>query len=429
MPDETRAGPAFDTGVIADDLTGGLLVAGFLEAAGIRCPLFTAPEPLFAPPGTPACVIARRIRLAPAEQAVTAFEVAARTLLSHRPRQLYYKYCATFDSTDAGNIGPCAEALLRMTGADRLGFCPAFPAVGITLYQGYMFLRGELLSESPKRHDPVTPMPDPHIPRVLGRQTGHCVGLVPHAVLAEGAAAVRAHVDRLAARGRRFLVFDALDDRDVAVCAEVTAGWPAMTGGDTLAHLAPAARGLGGGQPYRAPPVAGPGAVIAGSCGPATLQQLARFAAHRPLRRLDLVAAAANPGAAVGAALDWAGRHIGAGPVALAISDAPEGVAATQAVLGRDEAARLGERLCAELAAGLFRLGLRRFVVAGGETSGAVAEALGIERLDAPPPGRLGGGLCHAAAPEPMGLFFKAGKMGPPDLFLEALATMETPDG
>lgn len=414
-----------DTGVIADDLTGGLLVASFLEAEGIPCPLFTTPEAVPEALDTPACVIARRIRLAPADRAVADFEAAAAALLRHGARQVYYKYCATFDSTPEGNIGPCADALMRITGGDRLGFCPAFPAVGITVYQGHMFLRGELLSESPKRHDPLTPMPDPNLVRFLGRQTGQRVGLVPHDVLAAGTAAAEAHIARLVADGMPYMIFDAIDDDDVAVCAEVTAGWPAMTGGDTLSYMAPRLRVTGRSRAAPLPGVSGPGAVIAGSCGAATLEQLDRFTRQRPVRRVDLVQAAADPAAAVAEALDWAAQRMHDGPVALAVSDRPDGVARAQAALGRAAAARLGETICAKLATGLFDLGVRRFVVAGGETSGAVARALGIERLDAAPPGPLGGGLCHAARPAPMGLFFKAGKMGPPDLFLEALEMME----
>ena len=136
-----------DTGVIADDLTGGLLVAGFLEAEGIECPVVTgAGDVAAAAAGGPALVVARRIRFASPTQAVAEFETAAEALVAAGARQVYYKYCATFDSTDDGNIGPCADALMRLGGVDRLGFCPAFPGVGITVYQGHMFLRDQLLN-------------------------------------------------------------------------------------------------------------------------------------------------------------------------------------------------------------------------------------------------------------------------------------------
>lgn len=415
----------FDTGVVADDLTGGLLVASFLEREGIECPLYTAVDALPRSLDVPAAVIARRIRLVPAAEATADFEAAARALQTHRPKQLYYKYCATFDSTDDGNIGPCADVLARLTGCDRLGFCTAFPSRGVSVYRGHIFLNDELLSESPKRFDPVTPMPDPNLVRVLSRQTRRRVGLVPHAVLAAGRAAAEAHIETLVAEGASYLIFDGIDDADVAACARLTTDWPAMTGGDTLSHMGPALRIADRRPTPPLPRMGGPGAVIAGSCGAATLEQLDRFEARRPVRRIGLVEAAEDPAAAVAEALDWATARIAEGPVALAISDRPDAVARTQAALGRDGAARLGETVCAMLARGLHDHGVRRFVVAGGETSGAVAGALGIRRLDAAPPAELGGGLCHAAGPDPMSLFLKAGKMGPPDLFLRAFDLME----
>jgi len=421
---------ALDTGVIADDLTGGLLVAGFLEAEGIECPVVTgAGDVAAAAAGGPALVVARRIRFASPTQAVAEFETAAGALVAAGARQVYYKYCATFDSTDDGNIGPCADALMRLGGVDRLGFCPAFPGVGITVYQGHMFLRDQLLNESPKRFDPLAPMPDPNLVRVLGRQTGRRVGLVARDILHQGDAVARAHIDALVADGIPYLIFDAIDDADVAACARLTADWPAMTGGDTLSHMAPARRIAERGPPRGClPVVAGLAAVISGSCGAATLTQLERFEAYRPVRRIALIEAAADPAAAVAEALTWAESRLADGPVALAVSDHPAGVAQAQAALGRDGAGRLGEELCADLAVGLYGLGVRRFAVAGGETSGAVAAALGIGRLDVAVHGPLGGGLCHADAPAPMSLLFKAGKMGPPDIFLKTFATMEAAD-
>ena len=419
---------AIDTGVVADDLTGGVLVAGFLEAEGIHCPVLLSSEAVATVDDSPALLVARRLRLAPAATAVADFEAAAAALAAKGARQIYYKYCATFDSTDDGNIGPCADALMRLRGIDRLGFCPAFPGVGITVYQGHMFLRGELLSESPKRFDPVTPMPDSNLVRVLGRQTMRRVGLVPHRILRAGEAAAQAHIDAAVADGTPYLVFDAIDDADVAMCARLTAGWPAMTGGDTLSHMGPVLRITERAPARVLPNVTGLAAVISGSCGPATFEQLDRFAMHYPVRRIDLVEAADDPSAAVAEALDWAALRLSDGPIAVAISDHPEGVARTQAVLGREGAARLGEAICAELARGLFSLGVRRFVVAGGETSGAVAEALGIFRLDVAAPGSIGGGLCYAETPAPMSLLFKAGKMGAPDLFLRAFEAMGVTD-
>lgn len=408
---------AINTGIIADDLTGGLLVAGFLEDSGIRCPVVTTAGAVLDAGKSDALVIARRLRLAPVQQAVEDFEAAATALNDHGARQLYYKYCATFDSTDEGNIGPCADALMRLSGTDRLGFCPAFPTAGITVYQGHIFLREQLLCDSPKRFDPLTPMPDPNLVNVLARQTKYRVGLVPHAVLSAGKAAAKAHINALVSEGISYFIFDAIDDADVVTCASITADWPAMTGGDTLSQVSTTLRLGVRAAADRLPEVAGPGAVVAGSCGAATLDQLDDFAECFPVLRIDLQTAANDPAVAVVEALNWAESRVQQGPIALAISDRPDGVARIQSELGRTKSAQLGEKICGDIALGLYDLGVRRFVVAGGETSGAVAAALKIERLDVAPTRSLGGGLCYTLKPEPMTLLFKSGKMGTPDLF------------
>lgn len=416
---------SIDTGVIADDLTGGVLVASYLEKQGISCPVFLRPAAMPETIHARVVVLAERLRLADPTLAASKFEAMAGTLRKLEPRQLYYKYCATFDSTDEGNIGTCADVLLRMTGVDRIGFCTAFPARGITVYQGHIFLHAQLLSNSPKRFDPLTPMPDPDLVAVLGRQTDQRVGLVPHHVLRRGVSAAVAHVEALVADGTSYLIFDAVDDDDISTCARLTTDWPAMTGGDSLSHLAPALR-IGDRRPSRPlPRIGGPAVVIAGSCGHATLDQLRCFEEQRPVLRIDLVTAGRDPARAVADALNWADAQRRSGPIAIAVSQDTQGVARTQRELGRESAARLGESICAELAAGLCQTGFRRFVVAGGETSGAVAFRLGIDALDVAACGPLGGGLCYSATPRPLGLFFKAGKLGPPDLFLRAFDRME----
>lgn len=421
---------ALDFGVIADDLTGGLIVAGMLEREGVACPLVTSADLTRDAQESGAIVIARRFRLSPPDKAVAEVEAATRAFTALGARQVYYKYCATFDSTDDGNIGPCADALMRLRGADRLGFCPAFPAVDVTVYQGHMFYKGDLLSDSVKRFDPVTPMSDSNLVRVLQRQTRHRVGLVPRRVLNEGAAAVSDYVDDAVSQGTHCFIFDAVDDGDVRVCAEATAGWTAMTGGDTLAQLAPSVRAMPRRSTQRKlPNTAGYEAVLAGSCGPATLGQLDRFGTHHPVFEIDVVEAAADPDRAIDAAIDWARPRISQGPVAIATSASSDEVQRVHKALGREAAGRLGEMFFAALARRLFELGVRRFIVAGGETSGIVVEALGIRQVDVAPIGDFGGGLCHASRPEPMSLLLKAGKMGGPDVFLRAFQEMRSFDG
>ena len=147
-------------GAIGDDLTGSVELAGLLAADPVRVSLYTDPEAIVPNDSSDAVVIAQRSRVAPVEEARAAFTRCADRLLEARARQLFFKYCAIFDSLPTGNIGPCADVL-----ADRLGdpaalFCPAYadPDVDRTVYGGHMFVGDKLLSDSPKRYDPLTPM-------------------------------------------------------------------------------------------------------------------------------------------------------------------------------------------------------------------------------------------------------------------------------
>lgn len=412
------------TGIIADDLTGGMLVAASLVGQGIPCDVVLDPAVVDEGP-QPATVIAGRFRFLPRDEAVPWFRQALAALEGQGARHLFYKYCATFDSTDDGAIGPCADALLEATGAPQLGFCPAFPPRGVTVYQGHIFLRQQLLSQSDKRFDPITPMPDPDLVAVLQRQSAHPVGLVPHQILSEGAEATRTHLAALAEEGVRHVLFDAVDEADVATCAAVTETWRAMTGGDTLAEILPAMQVLARHAPPTATVPDGHTVVIAGSCAGATHGQLAAFEAHHPVLRVDLGRVAENLGEAVDEATSFASARLGDGPVAVSIAATPERVSEIQASLGVRAAQDLGEAFCGTVAARLMASGVRRVIVAGGETSGAVARACGAERLQVMPDPRIPGGIAVERSAAPMAYYFKAGKMGGESIFLDLLEIFE----
>lgn len=408
------------SGIIADDLTGGMLVAASLVRQGIPCDVVIDPADVGEGP-EPATVLAGHFRFLPRAEAVAWFGRALKALEGAGARHLFYKYCATFDSTDDGAIGPCADALLEATGAEHLGFCPAFPPRGVTVYQGHIFLRHQLLSQSDKRFDPITPMPDPDLVAVLQRQCAHPVGLVPHQILTDGAEATRAHLATLAGAGVRHVMFDAVDEADVATCAAVTQTWTAMTGGDTLAEILPAMQILARHEPGAATVPDGHTAVIAGSCAGATHVQLAAFEAHHPILQVDLGRVAASLEGAVEEAITFAETHLGRGPVAISIAAEPARVGEIQSTLGVRTAQDLGEAFCGAVAAALRERGVRRLVVAGGETSGAVARACGAERLQVMPSPRIPGGIAVERSGAPMAYYFKAGKMGGETIFLDLL--------
>ncbi len=414
-------------GAIADDFTGGLELASILVRDGLRVRLLTR----FAKPadleGLDAAVVCLKSRVAPRARAVAWTGAAFDLLATARPRQVFLKYCATFDSTPAGNIGPAADLLMQRTGAGFTAFCPAFPAVKRTVFQGHLFALDQLISRSPKRLDPLTPMREPDLVAVLRRQTRRGVGLIRHEDLIAGAPAIEARIAELRAAGITYAISDGTDDADLAALAGVCVDWPLMTGGSTVCESYAAlwrARGLlsPAAPPTPLPRVAGHGAVLAGSCAERTFEQLEHFARRRPVLMLDPAACRGREAEAAAEAVAWAAGRIGSGPLAIAVSSRPDAVAALQRRLGRRAAARLAERVIGRVAQGLAGLGVRRFVVAGGETSGAVLEALGATAFAAGPYEGPGTARAVTLGPDLMSFYLKPGKLGAVDMLQTALA-------
>lgn len=419
-------------GIIADDLTGGMETAAMLVALGVDCGFVTKPALVQQFNNTTAIVVAQKTRVSPPHEAVHKSEDAARHLLSIGARRLFFKYCATFDSTDDGNIGPVADSLLALAQATHTGFCPSSGDLARSVFQGHLFLGAQLVSESPKRFDPLTPMTDPNLVRVLQRQSKLAVGLLPHNVVRAELPVRHTHVDRLVAQGIQHIIMDAIYAEDLAALAELTVDWPLMTGNAPIIRHYPAlwrARGwLDNAPPKRQlPAVEGAGVVLAGSCAGQKLEQLAVFEQARPVHRIDITSAE-SVNAAIERALDWAAMQLDSGPVAIATSAGPEQVSAAQARHGREGAAAFAEAILGRLAVELRKRGVRRFLIAGGETSGTVLEKLGIDRL------RVGAyqgpGIARATSEEGeiIALSLKSGKLGPPDMFLSTLESMRYPE-
>ncbi|HEV2365290.1 MAG TPA: four-carbon acid sugar kinase family protein [Caulobacteraceae bacterium] len=422
---------ALELGVLADDLTGGMMIASLIEREGVVCPLATNAEALAdVGPAAEAVVLARKIRLADPDVARAEARAAAAAFAKAGARRIYSKYCATFDSTERGNIGPIAEALMEAMGAQRTVFSPAFPQRRVTVFQGHVFLGPTLMGESFKRFDPATPMTESNLVKVLQAQTQTRVGLLAHETLARGKAAAEAELERQS--DIPFFIVDAVDEADIERTAELTLDWPLITGGDSLAPALArtwrsSARPQEGANRRLLPPAPGKTAVLAGSCAAATLRQLALFEERHPVRRIDLVAEADDQDLAA-SILDWAAEQLEHGPVAIATSADRDGVAAAQARFGRQGAAARADTVLGALAKGLHRLGVRKFLVAGGETSGEVIGALGARRFEVSGFDDLGGGYCHQPGATPLSFVIKAGGMGSEDFFFAALARLAEAD-
>ncbi len=416
---------ALELGVIADDLTGGMMVASLLEREGVRCPLVTSAEALGdLDDESDAVVVGKKLRLIPAADSRREVSEIGSALRAIDTRRIYYKYCATFDCTDEGNIGPAAETLLEVTGADRVIFAPAFPEYNVTVFQGRLFVGGQLLSESFKQYDPVTPMTNANLREVLKPQMTRDVGLISHRVLHGGLKAAREYVDAQVASGTHAFVIDSVDDDDVTRVAELVGDWAVTTGGDALPGFL-ARQWLPPDHPPGdrtvLPPAPGYEAVIAGSCAPPTLRQIDHFETRHAVFRIDLVR---SDDALLDEIRDWAAEHLRRGPVAVCTSADVAGVERAQKALGKDAAAARADGLLGEAAKILYELGVRKLVVAGGETSGQVFSALGIRQVEVGSFDDLSGGYCFSRAPGPLALVTKAGGLGSETFFEYALERM-----
>ncbi|WP_405650370.1 four-carbon acid sugar kinase family protein [Streptomyces sp. NBC_01386] len=420
-------------GCIADDFTGATDLANNLVRAGMRVvQLIDVPAEGTDPTADPAAdadavVIALKSRTVPAAQAVEASLRALEWLRAAGAEQIYFKYCSTFDSTPAGNIGQVTEALMDALGTDFTVATPAFPDNGRTVFKGHLFVGDVLLSESSMRHHPLTPMTDSNLVSVLDAQTTRPTGLIDHEVVAQGADAVRARIAQLRAQGVGAAIVDAVSNDDLVRLGAAVKELALVTAGSGLAIGLPANWGF---EPSSAaaqlPPACGRQAVVAGSVSAATNGQVREFlSTGRPAFSVDPLRIAAGEDVAA-QALAFADKHLADGPVLVYSTESPDAVRSVQGQLGAAEAGELVEQTLARVAQGLIQRGVRQLVVAGGETSGAVVQALGLTGL------RIGGqidpGVPWCAAPLPGGdtlhITLKSGNFGGPDFFTAAFTLL-----
>ena len=416
-------------GCIADDFTGATDLANNLVRAGMRVvQAIGVPEgPLDA--DVDAVVVALKSRTIASAEAIAQSLEAWRWLQSQGAKQIYFKYCSTFDSTPQGNIGPVAEALMDAMGCDFTIATPAFPDNKRTVFKGYLFAGDVLLNESGMQNHPLTPMTDPNLVRVLQAQCTRKVGLVDYAVVARGAAAIEERIAQLKAEGVSIAIVDAVSNDDLLRMGPALAKMPLVTAGSGVAIGLPANFGLApSSQASELPRAGGKSAVVSGSCSLATNRQVLDFIqrggaalAIDPLRIAAGVDVAAE-------ALAWAAPLIDKGPV-LVYSTAEAGaVKSVQGRLGVEEAGAMVERTIAAIARGLVERGVHRLVVAGGETSGACVQALGIAQMQIGPQIDPGVPWCHArseAAPEAgLHIALKSGNFGSDDFFTKAFTVL-----
>jgi uncharacterized protein YgbK (DUF1537 family) len=412
-------------GCIADDFTGATDLANNLVRAGMRVvqAMGVPAQPLDV--DVDAVVVALKSRTVAPADAVAESLAALRWLQAQGAEQIYFKYCSTFDSTPKGNIGPVAEALMDALGTDFTIATPAFPDNGRTVFKGHLFVGEGLLNESGMQNHPLTPMTDPNLVRVLQAQCQRKVGLIDHKVVAQGAAAITAHIAALRADGVGLAVVDAVTNEDLVRMGPALKALPLLTAGSGVAIGLPANWGLAPStQASALPPATGLQAVVSGSCSLATNRQVLAFIkAGRPAMAVDPLRIAAGIDVAA-EALAWAQPLLAGGPVLVYSSADSNAVKSVQGRLGVEEAGAMVERTIAAIARGLVALGVRQLVVAGGETSGACVQALGITQMKIGTQIDPGVPWCHAASgvagPEGLHITLKSGNFGTDDFFTKA---------
>lgn len=408
-------------GAIGDDFTGSSDLGLTLAGGGLRTVQYVGLPDGPALPDVEAGIVALKSRSIAPSEAVRQSLAALDWLRGQGCRQIFFKYCSTFDSTPEGNIGPVIEALIdRLGTSDPVIVCPAFPATGRTVYQGHLFVGDRLLSESGMERHPLNPMTDPDLRRWLSRQMRRPVGHIALGTVREGR--TREALLAEAAAGRQVVVCDAVADADLLALGEAARDFALVTGGSGVAlglpeHLAPRGR-----RPWSWEGVKGPALALSGSCSVTTRGQIAAHAAAGCAQRKVAVEDIAEGRETVDAALAWAQAQDSL-PLIYS-SDDPDRIAAVQKQFGATKAAAIIESFFASLAAAAIESGITRLIVAGGETSGAVTESLGARSL-------VIGTVIDPGVPalrvedRPLALALKSGNFGAPDFFLKAARVLE----
>ncbi len=412
-------------GCIADDFTGATDLANNLVRAGMRVvqTIGVPTSPLTAE--VDAVVVALKSRTIAPQEAIAQSLAALSWLKTQGSRQIYFKVCSTFDSTPLGNIGPVTEALMDALGTDFAICTPAFPDNKRTVFKGYLFAGDGLLNESGMQNHPLTPMTDANLVRVLQAQTRRKVGLLDYSVVARGAEAICMQFAQLKAEGIGIAVVDAISNEDLMRLGPALKGMSLVTAGSGVAIGLPQNFGLNASEKSSSLPSAtGLQAIVSGSCSVATHAQVNAFiASGRPALALDPLRMSSDDVA--GDALAWAKPLMQSGPVLIYSTAEPAAIAAVQKQLGVQAAGALVERTLASVAKGLVDLGVGQLVVAGGETSGACVQALGINQMQIGPQIAPGVPWCFAHSNgKPLHITLKSGNFGGPDFFSQAFTIL-----
>lgn len=422
-------------GCIADDVTGATDLAINLVGGGMRVTQFLgipSAEAIENQTNADAIVVALKTRSVDTGDAIKQSLDALSMLKQQGVSRFYFKYCSTFDSTVDGNIGPVAVALMNELNADRTIFCPAFPRAGRTVFQGHLFVGEQLLSESGMQHHPLNPMTDSNLVRFLGTQTERNVGLLPFGVIQSGVEQAKEHAEQLVAENTPLIVTDTCEDSQLAKLASAFSNDVLVTGGSGLGRFLPDAyRSLGllPASPFepRLPTATGRSLILAGSCSTATNDQVRWMSGKATIIRLDVNQVVEQASVEAERIKQISSSADATKPLLIASTATADVVADLQKRFGAHQVAKSIEDFFGSIAIDLVgQLSINRLVIAGGETSGAVTGALGIDSLE------IGPEICTGVPwtqtkikGRDMAVTLKSGNFGGDDFFESAIQMLD----
>lgn len=416
-------------GCVADDVTGATDLAINLVHGGmsvVQVIGVPAAEDLRRL-DTDAIVVALKTRSIASSDAISQSVASLDALRAIGVERFFFKYCSTFDSTEKGNIGPVAEAMMEALDVAQTIFCPALPRNGRTVYAGHLFVKGRLLNESGMESHPLNPMTDPDLVRFLGKQAGGQTGLLSYEAFSDGSEGVRRRLRDLANAGVSLVVTDSCDDKHLEALARAVTDMKLVTGGSGLARYLPRAyrnAGLLDSPPEEPalPSVSGRSLIMSGSCSTATNQQVAWMKERCPAWKIDIPATIRDHRAVSEDILSWASIQDPSKPLLVYSTAPPAEVAEMQDRFGKETVTRAVEDLQAFVASRMVdELGVRCLVLAGGETAGAITNRLGIRSLRIGPEISAGVPWTVSMDEPALALALKSGNFGEEDFFEAAL--------
>ena len=415
-------------GIIADDFTGATDIAGFLAANGIITVQTNGVSSLNLEETVETIVVSLKTRSCPSQDAIEESLRALSWLKEQGCTQFYFKYCSTFDSTAHGNIGPVTDALMKALGCDVTIICPALPVNGRTVYKGYLFVNDTLLNESGMRHHPVTPMHDAKLSRLIETQsTGKAYEIHVESV-ERGSSHIKSHIDEARSNGYSYVIVDALKQKHLDTIASATKNLVLVTGGSGLAEsMAKSAkkssldkeRAIAKGKPKLSKSI-----ILSGSCSQTTNLQVYAYKEIAPSISFKIDAFSQDNNRYVADIAAWVVSNMSHhyAPLVYA-TKSPEMVEALRVQYPQIDIGKEVEHFFAELSVALYNAGIRNYIIAGGETSGAVAQRLGIEAFLIGP--QIDPGVPWVrAVNKDIHLALKSGNFGSVDFFRKAQGSL-----